>query len=185
MPFAMDVPDRVPKERYFDPDFFRLEGEHLWPRVWQMACRLEQIPHAGDYVEYEILDQSVVVVRGDDMEVRAFENTCRHRGVKLVDGPRFVRVQASRVRSTAGATESTAGTRSCRARARSPSTTWMRTTSTSCRCGARRGAGARGSTSTTTRRRCARCIEPFATVMDAWKLDVDAGRVVVRLPAAR
>jgi phenylpropionate dioxygenase-like ring-hydroxylating dioxygenase large terminal subunit len=86
VPFAMDVPDRVRKERYFDPDFYRMECELLWPRVWQMACRLEQIPRAGDYVEYEILDQSVIVVRGDDLDVRAFENTCRHRGVKLVDG---------------------------------------------------------------------------------------------------
>ena len=63
VPFAMEVPDRVPKERYFDPDFYRLEAEALWPRVWQMACRLEEIPAVNDFVEYEILDQSVVVVR--------------------------------------------------------------------------------------------------------------------------
>ena len=44
VPFAMEVPDRVPKERYFDPDFYRMEAEALWPRVWQMACRLEEIP---------------------------------------------------------------------------------------------------------------------------------------------
>ena len=59
VPFAIEVPDRVPKERYFDPEFFRLEAEQLWPRVWQMACRLEEIPKPGDFVEYEILDQSV------------------------------------------------------------------------------------------------------------------------------
>ena len=86
VPFAMEVPDRARKERYFDPDFFRLEAEQLWPRVWQMACRLEEIPEPGDFVEYEILDQSVVVVRGADGEVRAFQNSCRHRGVKLAVG---------------------------------------------------------------------------------------------------
>ncbi len=86
VPYAMEQPDRVPKERYFDPDFYALECEQLWPRVWQMACRLEEIPAAGDAVEYEILDQSVVVVRTSDTEVRAFQNACRHRGVKLVDG---------------------------------------------------------------------------------------------------
>src|SRR3954449_4592403 len=86
VPFAMDVPDRIRKERYFDEEFFGLEAERLWPRVWQMACRLEEIPGAHDFVEYEILDQSVVVVRGDDLEVRAFHNTCRHRGVRLVEG---------------------------------------------------------------------------------------------------
>jgi len=87
VPYAMDIPDRVQKERYFDPDFFRMEGDALWARVWQMACRLEEIPNAGDFVEYTILDQSVIVVRGEDLAVRAFHNTCRHRGVRLVDGP--------------------------------------------------------------------------------------------------
>jgi phenylpropionate dioxygenase-like ring-hydroxylating dioxygenase large terminal subunit len=86
VPHAMELPDRVRKERYYDPDFFRLEAEQLWPRVWQMACRLEEIPQPGDVVEYEILDQSVLVLRADDGSVRAFQNACRHRGVKLVDG---------------------------------------------------------------------------------------------------
>ena len=44
VPFAVEVPDRIPKERYYDPDFYALEAEQLWPRVWQMACRLEEIP---------------------------------------------------------------------------------------------------------------------------------------------
>ena len=86
VPHAIEVPDRAPKQRYFDPDFYQLECEQLWPRVWQMACRLEEIPEPGDVVEYEILDQSVIVLRGDDREVRAFHNVCRHRGVKLVRG---------------------------------------------------------------------------------------------------
>ena len=86
VPFAVDVPDRIRKERYYDADFFALEAEQLWPRVWQMACRLDEIPDPGDYASYEILDQSVIVVRGDDMGVRAFHNVCRHRGVRLVEG---------------------------------------------------------------------------------------------------
>jgi phenylpropionate dioxygenase-like ring-hydroxylating dioxygenase large terminal subunit len=86
VPYAIELPDRVPKERYFDPDFSAMESELLWPRVWQMACRLEEIPAPRDFVEYEILDQSIVVVRTDDMEVRAFQNACRHRGVKVVEG---------------------------------------------------------------------------------------------------
>jgi nitrite reductase/ring-hydroxylating ferredoxin subunit len=88
VPYAMepDFPDRVPKERYFDPDFYELEVEHLWPRVWQMACRLEEIPQPHDFVEYEFLDQSVVVLRTEDMGVRALQNACRHRGVQFVKG---------------------------------------------------------------------------------------------------
>ena len=86
VPFAIEQPDRIPKERYLDPDFFALENEQLWSRTWQMACRLEEIPQPRDFVEYEFLDQSVVVVRTDDMEVVAFQNACRHRGVKIVEG---------------------------------------------------------------------------------------------------
>ena len=85
-PYAMEFPDRAPKERYFDPDFFQLEVDLLWSRVWQMACRLEEIPQPRDFVEYQILNQSVVVVRTEDGGVTAFQNACRHRGVKVVQG---------------------------------------------------------------------------------------------------
>ena len=86
VPFAMEYPDRAPKERYFDPDFYQMEADLLWPRVWQMACRLEEIPEPGDFAEYEILDQSIIVVRTDDLGVRALQNACRHRGVKVAEG---------------------------------------------------------------------------------------------------
>ena len=52
------------------------------PRL-EMACRFEEIPQPGDFVEYEILDQSVIVVR-PTIAVRAYYNVCRHRGVRLV-----------------------------------------------------------------------------------------------------
>ena len=69
----MEWRDRVPKQRYFDPDFYAMEAELLWPRVWQMACRLEEIPEPRDFVEYEFLDQSIIVLRTDAMGVRAFQ----------------------------------------------------------------------------------------------------------------
>lgn len=86
VPFVVDVPDQIRTERYYDPEFFSLEAELLWPRVWQMACRLEEIPEPGDFVEYENLDQSVVVVRQGDGAVAAFHNACRHRGVRVLSG---------------------------------------------------------------------------------------------------
>jgi phenylpropionate dioxygenase-like ring-hydroxylating dioxygenase large terminal subunit len=86
VPWAVQTPDRIPKQRYFDAEFYAMETELLWPRVWQMACRLEEIPKPGDFVEYEILDQSVIVVRIDGETVRAYDNACRHRGMKLVEG---------------------------------------------------------------------------------------------------
>jgi nitrite reductase/ring-hydroxylating ferredoxin subunit len=86
VPHAIEVADRIPSRRYFDPAFYDREADLLWSRTWQMACRLEEIPEPGDVVEYEILDQSVMVLRTEDGGVRAFQNACRHRGVKLVDG---------------------------------------------------------------------------------------------------
>jgi glycine betaine catabolism A len=84
-PYAITRPDRIPAPRYYDQGFYDLERERLWPRVWQMACRLEEIPRAGDFVEYEILDQSILVLRQDDETVKAFHNTCRHRGTRLLE----------------------------------------------------------------------------------------------------
>ena len=86
VPYPVEVPDRIPKERYYDPGFYALEAEQLWPRVWQMACRLEEIQGVRDFVEYAILDQSVIVVRTSETEVAAFQNACRHRGVKVIEG---------------------------------------------------------------------------------------------------
>jgi phenylpropionate dioxygenase-like ring-hydroxylating dioxygenase large terminal subunit len=84
VPYAMERPDRVPAKRYYDPEFYAMECELLWPHVWQMACRLAEIPNPGDFVEYQILDKSIIVVRADQTTVRAYHNACRHRGVQLV-----------------------------------------------------------------------------------------------------
>jgi phenylpropionate dioxygenase-like ring-hydroxylating dioxygenase large terminal subunit len=85
VPFRVTNPERIPKQRYYDPEFYGLEVKHFWPKVWQMAAWLEEIPEVGDWVEYKILDKSVFVVRTRE-GVRAFHNHCRHRGVKLLSG---------------------------------------------------------------------------------------------------
>lgn len=84
VPLKIVDADRVPAARYHDQAFFDLECEHLWPRVWQMACRLDEIPNVGDFVEYENLGTSVIVVRTPGGGVSAFYNACRHRGLQLV-----------------------------------------------------------------------------------------------------
>jgi len=86
VPFAMQSPLHVPRERYYDRDFYELEKQHLWPRVWQMACRLEEIPRPGDWVEYEICGESIVVVRQHDHSVKAFYNVGPHRASQLCSG---------------------------------------------------------------------------------------------------
>jgi carnitine monooxygenase subunit len=92
VPLRVTNPRRIPAKRYYDQAFFDLERERLWPHVWQMACRLEEIPEVGDWVEYRILDKSLIVVRGKT-GVKAFHNACRHRGVQLVNGRGSCEVQ--------------------------------------------------------------------------------------------
>ena len=55
--------DYVPAEHYLSREIVQLEKRLLWPRVWQLACRLEEIPFVGDYVTYDINDESIIVVR--------------------------------------------------------------------------------------------------------------------------
>lgn len=73
----------IPYERYTSQDFFDREMELLWPRTWQWACRLEHIPHPGDYIVYEVGPYSFLVVRTPEGAVRAYFNSCLHRGTKL------------------------------------------------------------------------------------------------------
>ncbi|MBM3670931.1 MAG: hypothetical protein FJW86_01910 [Actinobacteria bacterium] len=53
----------ITRERYFSYGFHRREVERLWRRVWQMACAEEEIPEVGDYFVYDIVDDSLIVVR--------------------------------------------------------------------------------------------------------------------------
>jgi nitrite reductase/ring-hydroxylating ferredoxin subunit len=80
-------PVDIAPARYFDPDFHRLEVERVWGRVWQMACREEQIPEVGDSLVYEVADTSLIVVRTARDEIRAFHNSCLHRGTQLRTKP--------------------------------------------------------------------------------------------------
>jgi len=76
----------VPRARYTSARFAALEFDRLWARVWQVACREEEIPEVGDFCEYLIGDQSILVVRSAPDLVRAYHNTCLHRGTRLAEG---------------------------------------------------------------------------------------------------
>ncbi|MHB8464536.1 MAG: aromatic ring-hydroxylating oxygenase subunit alpha [Acidimicrobiales bacterium] len=76
----------VPKQRYTERAFLELEMERLWPRVWQVACREEEIPEPGDFVEYTIGDESILIVRAGPDDIRAHFNACLHRGTRLGSG---------------------------------------------------------------------------------------------------
>jgi phenylpropionate dioxygenase-like ring-hydroxylating dioxygenase large terminal subunit len=78
-------PDFVPADRYRGEDVFKLEKERLWPHVWQVVCRVEELAEVGEYVRYDICDEPLIVVRSSASEIKAFYNVCQHRGRRLVD----------------------------------------------------------------------------------------------------
>ena len=79
-------PTLVPAERYYSAAFAQLETERLWPKVWQVACAVDHVAEPGDFFEYRCGPYSVLIVRGDDGALRAFQNVCRHRGNSLCAG---------------------------------------------------------------------------------------------------
>jgi nitrite reductase/ring-hydroxylating ferredoxin subunit len=76
----------IPVEAYTSEAYARAENEKLWAKVWQVACRAEEVPKVGDYVTYDILDESIIVVRTSAERIQAFYNVCQHRGRRLTAG---------------------------------------------------------------------------------------------------
>jgi nitrite reductase/ring-hydroxylating ferredoxin subunit len=75
----------IPKQRYLSREFLDLELDRVWGRVWQVAGREEELPEVGDFLEYTIGDQSMLVVRTESGSLRAFHNSCLHRGTRLAE----------------------------------------------------------------------------------------------------
>jgi phenylpropionate dioxygenase-like ring-hydroxylating dioxygenase large terminal subunit len=74
----------VPAARYCDPSFFAVERKHVFGKSWLFVAHADELPKLGDYLFLDQLAEPVFLVRGADGRVRAFYNTCRHRGGPLV-----------------------------------------------------------------------------------------------------
>lgn len=77
----------IPVEAYLSEDYVRAERDKLWRKVWLQIGRVEEIPEVGSYLSYDILDDSIVVVRNTPDTLKAYHNVCPHRGRRLVDTP--------------------------------------------------------------------------------------------------
>lgn len=82
-PGAVPVPT-IPPARYHDEHLYDLERERVWRRSWIFAAHESQLPGPGDHVTFERTGAPIVVVRNQAGQVRAFYNSCRHRGATLV-----------------------------------------------------------------------------------------------------
>src|SRR5271163_3248973 len=70
-------------QAYISEDYARAERDKLWRKVWLQAGRLEDIPEVGNYITYDILDDSLLIVRTAPETVKAYYNVCSHRGRRL------------------------------------------------------------------------------------------------------
>jgi choline monooxygenase len=80
------TPVKIPVARYTSPEFFEREMTDVWPRAWQLACTVDHVARPGDWHEHRVGRISVLIVRGDDGVLRAFQNVCLHRGSELCSG---------------------------------------------------------------------------------------------------
>lgn len=74
----------LPAEWYASAEIFAKERARIFTRNWMLFSWSERIPNPGDYVSGTVAGYSVFAIRGDDGQVRAFHNVCRHRGAELV-----------------------------------------------------------------------------------------------------
>ncbi len=80
-------PMTIGVDAYISPDYARAERDKLWRKVWQQVGRVEELPEVGSYLTYDILDDSIIVVRTGADTFAAHHNVCMHRGRRLVDTP--------------------------------------------------------------------------------------------------
>lgn len=78
--------ETLPPWCYTSQAFYDLEVERIFRRVWNFIGRLDHIPNSGDYFALDLVGVPLIVVRTETGDVRAFANTCRHRGTTLVEG---------------------------------------------------------------------------------------------------
>jgi Rieske 2Fe-2S family protein len=72
---------------YIDPKVFELDISAIFAKHWLFSAAESEIPEAGDYVTIDVGPYSVMILRDDDEEIRAFHNVCRHRGSRLLKDP--------------------------------------------------------------------------------------------------
>jgi len=77
------LPD-IPAGRYTDPRFYELEKEHIWRKSWLFAAHIDEVPEPGCFMLWENADQPVLIVHTMSGEIKAFYNTCSHRGAPVM-----------------------------------------------------------------------------------------------------
>lgn len=77
----------LPGWLYTDPEYHAVELDAVLRPSWQIVCHESDLAGIGDFHTLDYLGESVIAIRGQDGRVRAFANVCRHRAMRLVEGP--------------------------------------------------------------------------------------------------
>lgn len=75
----------LPRAFYHDQALYEREMECIWRGGWLFAGHTCQIPRPGDFFTLTIANDSLIIMRGDDGQIRAFHNVCTHRGTLLTE----------------------------------------------------------------------------------------------------
>ena len=81
-----DQAKSLPPEFYSSEEFLELEKEEIFRKEWVCVGRVAEIPGRGDYFTTQLLDEPLIVVRGQDKKVRVLSNVCRHRSSVILEG---------------------------------------------------------------------------------------------------
>ena len=74
---------RISRRIYGDPEVFELEMDRLFRRSWCFLAHESEFSRPGDTVTRRLAGEPVVLIKGDDGVIRAFLNSCRHRGMRV------------------------------------------------------------------------------------------------------
>ncbi|QUT04136.1 aromatic ring-hydroxylating dioxygenase subunit alpha [Sphingobium phenoxybenzoativorans] len=77
--------DPITGDRYTSKEFMQREWDHMWTRIWHVAGRTAELEEPGDYIVHDFMNESVFCVAQEDGSIKAFYNSCRHRGMRLVN----------------------------------------------------------------------------------------------------
>src|SRR5438105_3557257 len=73
---------------YLDPALFAAEQERIFGEVWNLVCHECELAAPGDYLTRDVAGCPMIITRDQESKLRAFYNTCRHRGSVVALEPR-------------------------------------------------------------------------------------------------
>lgn len=82
----MTKPTPLSANHYIDPLAFETDKQKIFYRTWQCVGHVSEVAERGAFLTFKVVDEEILVVRGDDSVLRAFFNVCRHRGHPVAEG---------------------------------------------------------------------------------------------------